>query len=86
MALVQQMGRESVRALALAGRLRVLAGQLPEARATVDRLRAETERLRRAGRDVAAAMGRFLEADLKARLKATIGASVERFEIRVKRR
>lgn len=29
---------------------------------------------------------RFLEADLKARLKATVGASVERFEIRVKRR
>jgi predicted nucleic acid-binding Zn ribbon protein len=29
---------------------------------------------------------RFLEADLKARLLATIGARVERFEIRVKRR
>lgn len=29
---------------------------------------------------------RFLEADLKSRLRATIGASVERFEIRVARR
>ena len=29
---------------------------------------------------------RFLEADLKARLQATIGATVERFEIRVARR
>jgi predicted nucleic acid-binding Zn ribbon protein len=29
---------------------------------------------------------KFLEADMKARLKATIGASVERFEIRVARR